>query len=1107
MSDNAQKVRNPQGRLIEVGGRAYKDWIKKGFVRHNDRLIPFERFVLDNELPQLDLREELRESRRNLERNRMAFQEANRHRIEGVQVIRTFFDSFQLSKTRIQLNQPQANLHRIFAVIRQYLENVNENNLLNLRGKRVMIRLMYDNYMKISSGEIVIGNLQENLEIVEQRIQDIMMRQERYEEETRAKVLYIEVFINNEAGGCFRAKNLMIYGLNTEKKLYSPMVKNNNCFFSCLLGGIDHLSQLAEHEKKCEELRKQHFESNGKYNGFKPNVQITEEDVSKYFPNVRIYKVDLQGKKFVGCQKGNNEGAKANYNSPITHINILLHGGHYYLITDKTLLEYSGCPKCYKWFKDIDNHKANCEVCKICRKQYNPNKKEHTEEECKKLQRVAVKKAGFITKGKKSEEYYCEDFVIHADFETSAFGGVEHCVYAVGYTVIEKGETIESGIFDGQTSLKKFVDVLEKYQDRRGLVNFYNGSGFDYYFVISEMLNRDIIPKNHIYSYGQHKKFSFGKLQCFDLFLHTQTNLRSACKDFGLSVGKGDFDHKLMKTWDDVEKYRTEWYKYLELDVKCLAELYKVYCREIYEKFQINVCDFLTASSMAMGIWRCYLENDIKLPSFQQDQFIRRSIYGGRVYPVKQKFVSKCTFGKTGEYFKDILLNRDKVKEYNKKAQAMTTEERAEVIAGITDYLLDIDVVSLYPTSMLGKFPVGEPKWENNEKSLEFVRKLINSQNYKSFAFIECDVKVPKNLINAVLPRREEKTNALKWDLSDLTKQVYNTTDLQRAVKLGYEVIKVHSALIYPEKDNVFEKYVRDAFELKKNSKKGTAMYSIAKLLMNALYGKTLQRPITEDFTICNNIDDLNKIRNRTEITDYYIQERKGREPLLFVQSKISADDEKALDRTITKPSHLGSYVLGNSRAIMDSFMFPIGSYHSLENSHFRGDTDSLIIHCSRLHTVTERIGKNLGDLDFDIDGKIIGFIEICPKAYICSYICNKSAEIKFHIKAKGFLGDEAKKLDFVDFYAMLVDGEERVCKPEDQKLKKIGFKLNSKQLAEELMACSIIQQDFERTLNKTKWVGRQSVIGDTELSSIYKGACEEYATLPLFFEKESNCS
>ena len=79
-----------------------------------------------------------------------------------------------------------------------------------------------------------------------------------------------------------------------------------------------------------------------------------------------------------------------------------------------------------------------------------------------------------------------------------------------------------------------------------------------------------------------------------------------------------------------------------------------------------------------------FLYNKSKYPIFLQtpehEKFFRESIYGGRTYKYKHRFVSK----QRDDYASGNLSFED-----------------------IDDYLIDADVNSLYPAAMKNEFPIG----------------------------------------------------------------------------------------------------------------------------------------------------------------------------------------------------------------------------------------------------------------------------------------------------------------------------------------------------------------------------------------------------------------
>jgi hypothetical protein len=115
------------------------------------------------------------------------------------------------------------------------------------------------------------------------------------------------------------------------------------------------------------------------------------------------------------------------------------------------------------------------------------------------------------------------------------------------------------------------------------------------------------------------------------------------------------------------------------------------------------------------------------------------------------------------------------------------------------------------------------------------------------------------------------------------------------------------------ETAKVFDSYIEFLYQFKKNAKKGTAQYTLAKLMMNGLYGKTIQKPI---------LDENKIVWLREEFIKYHI---KYGGVILNSLSDGSfyltyQDDDKLKDK-ITKPVYLGNFILGYSRRIMFDYI------------------------------------------------------------------------------------------------------------------------------------------------------------------------------------------
>ena len=118
------------------------------------------------------------------------------------------------------------------------------------------------------------------------------------------------------------------------------------------------------------------------------------------------------------------------------------------------------------------------------------------------------------------------------------------------------------------------------------------------------------------------------------------------------------------------------------------------------------------------------------------------------------------------------------------------------------------------------------------------------------YGFYEILFECPKNIVVPVLLRKTEN-GGLEWSLLDGHGTYTNIIDIEHALQSGYQITFKNKALIWDKTGKVFTKYVDKYYKMKEDAEKenNDVKRSIAKLLLNAMYGKTLQ--------IINNYNEL----------------------------------------------------------------------------------------------------------------------------------------------------------------------------------------------------------------------------------------------------------
>ena len=381
--------------------------------------------------------------------------------------------------------------------------------------------------------------------------------------------------------------------------------------------------------------------------------------------------------------------------------------------------------------------------------------------------------------------------------------------------------------------------------------------------------------------------------------------------------------------------------------------------KEDFEKFKINIRD------------KVFNDKKIAVFNYEQQEFIRKSFFGGRTNAIKLKYTFKGT--EEGKY---------------------------------------ADITSLYPTTnYYDDYPLGHP--------------VIITDNFKNineyYGFIDCDVICPKNLYFPVLARKGEK---LLFDLED-KRGVWTTIELNKAIEKGYKIKKIYKVYHFENKSNdLFKPYVSKFLKIKQeasgfpdwvkndddkilyinkyyneqgikldlnNIKFNAGLRAIAKLCLNSLWGKFGQRtnmPITEI------VSDKSKYNN------IIFNEKYKDHNLFFIDDERVEINYRIVDEYIDD-----SYNTNIAIASFTTSSARLRLYYGLDllkHQVLYHDTDSIIYIYDKNNKNHNqlKLGDNLGEWTDELEGrKMIGtFVSGGPKNY--SY---ETDDGEYHTKIKGF--------------------------------------------------------------------------------------------------------
>lgn len=685
-------------------------------------------------------------------------------------------------------------------------------------------------------------------------------------------------------------------------------------------------------------------------------------------PNRLITIKDIEGMKLPGLFKVVDSTGKVLYEQGDDYT-IMLHEGHYF-----TPIPFIDCPRCLTRHRLMYN-------CKSKHAQYKKG-------DLYKFVRFNKKKFNEYRKVGKMKSLY-------VDIETFPDEKKKHIPYSIAFYADEGIEwrahedlmSMGDGVFffAGPHCIKKFVEQLMLFNKSKIKIPLicHNGSRYDFILILEEIINinqEEISVKDIIYKGGKIMKMNvFNKEECefvfWDSCLHLLMSLKKACESFNVpaELAKGDFDHEKIRSYEDVVEHFLEWREYLKNDVLCLKYILNIYEDFILENMEVSPFNFVTVSSLAnFKIKKDIRDNDLDVyipQTFEEDDYIRKAIYGGRTQTVKQNFES----------------------------------------SGEGDYLIGLDVVSLYPSVMdYEDFFIGEPRKVESGEELQEIMWMYEDNKKIPPGIYFCQVTPPpseRRYPIPFLPYKDDK-GILYWQYKECIAH-YDSKSIMFAMELGYK-FEFISALIWDKtSDQVFKKSNAFWQDLKnKASAEGNeGKRQIAKIGNNSGYGKQIQQNVHEK-TLYVKSEDVMLLINQygsTNVKFFGNYQKPNR--IAIVQERAEKPQT---------PSHLGVMILSASRIHMYKMflriMEPYGLNTSIEDcfkhAPYYTDTDSMYIHVSQLPKLQDLIGKKFGQLDYDFKRPdiVIKFARFhAPKTYFYEVIDLQTGEEIKKTKTKGF--------------------------------------------------------------------------------------------------------
>lgn len=632
---------------------------------------------------------------------------------------------------------------------------------------------------------------------------------------------------------------------------------------------------------------------------------------------------------------------------------------------------------------------------------------------------ISLKRKSFLELTKKDINWF------FGDLET--YKTTEDVFLKIGYIENE---------FDGHffESFEELIDILNSYPTH-SLIEFHNlnyDANFIFKYLVNDMgfeivdkFSRNNNPEIMVSAEGENFNNIELKLNyCKELDRQRRVRLKcsykilpSTIENIGKMIGKDKFE-SVGKELTFVEKQRfydsirdmekgTEQYemlkKYLVSDVRIQSEGLQSFFNEIEKISKLHPNWKLLDKT---PLWPIY-----SLPSL--------------VWKMMNNFL-KNNYGETSLYYRNQKISAQEWRQWSHKDNGgvldyplylggLTQENenfrRQEIEAG-EDKIYSIDINSSYPNVMSGKLPVGTPILSS--KTLEYV--LEKGNNEKGTIYILKGIASFWAYDNAVgfkvikNPNYDGRNDRYLNDGANIPITVFGEE---------YAAWAKDFAQFQWSKLEIFEVAARDYlaplyhafYEIKENSKKGTALYITSKNLMNSGYGKYAQRPTyaenvfikDEDGAKMANYESLYQSKSPLEGTTIYVVSRARKFLDNYSIYKIQSKNFYSANNII-----VGAYITMKARVNLFSAMSVIG----VENVIYT-DTDSIkffdknnVISQRKIDLHESRLGA------WEIESEVKKIAVRGPKKYVYETLDGK---IEFAIGGvnKKWFSDQSKEFKF----------------------------------------------------------------------------------------------
>ena len=456
------------------------------------------------------------------------------------------------------------------------------------------------------------------------------------------------------------------------------------------------------------------------------------------------------------------------------------------------------------------------------------------------------------------EDYFTGDIDLY-DFDAR-----EHKANLI---VLKNVFTGEMKQWDGDDCLKHFISFILAFNRGNNICYAHNASGYDTRLIFDVATKMETNTQKPIMRGCKFIKFSIGQTHFHDTLLHLQGSLRGLAKEYcsHIQLEKGYFPHLFNSVehygyvgaipdveyfdlsftikddkefdsfmeWHNSWQGRTDWNfkveleKYCVNDVVVLCEIMKAHHQILVDKFGISPWFKTTAPGYVHDVYLRQITKTLELPDCKEDpdgyferiNYLAHNEYWAVLQPAEYNFARKALRGGRTEIRKVYHYVSDEDWEKGVRIRYQDICSQYPYQQAVHDFPVGIPTIYVWDNAFLPKQSIPHNKQYHFLKraTMDIItdapiptKEMLLRPEW--FGIVCCTIDPPKDVYHPVLVHYDEKLGKSIASCNLIEKGVFTSIEFQKALEMGYKIIKLHRFDKYNKRPSLWADVIKDLF-------------------------------------------------------------------------------------------------------------------------------------------------------------------------------------------------------------------------------------------------------------------------------------------------------